>query len=207
MAEEGISNDSNTSINKVIFNTSNESKPTEFCKKVPSFKETKDRLLQIVHPKRTKEITRSLVRQINQLTGDELTSAIASLKEPKRFIRGGKGRQLTVPILLATLDNNLQIQSQGLIDSGCTGSCINESLVKKYQLVTKKTPLAIPVYNADGTLNKAGAIKEYISMRLSIHNQYYSVIFLHGDHAPRLETTGRRMFTVSSCTSPLFTSN
>ena len=170
MAEEGISNDSNTSINKVIFNTSNESKPTEFCKKVPSFKETKDRLLQIVHPKRTKEITRSLVRQINQLTGDELTSAIASLKEPKRFIRGGKGRQLTVPILLATLDNNLQIQSQGLIDSGCTGSCINESLVKKYQLVTKKTPLAIPVYNADGTLNKAGAIKEYISMRLSIHN-------------------------------------
>ena len=169
MANEGINSCTNI-ITPPSNNISTESKPTAPCKETSSLKETKEKLLQIIHPKRTQEVTKSLVRQINQLTGDELISAIASLKEPKRYIRGGQGRQLTVPILLATLDKNLQIQSQGLIDSGCTGSCINERLVKTHQLTTRKTPLAIPVYNADGTLNKAGAIKEYISMRMIIHN-------------------------------------
>ena len=32
--------------------------------------------------------------------------------------------------------------------------------------------LAIPVYNADGTLNKNGSIKEFATLQLAINNHY-----------------------------------
>ena len=33
-------------------------------------------------------------------------------------------------------------------------------------------PLAIPVYNANGTLNKNGSIKEFATLQLAINNHY-----------------------------------
>ncbi|EGN91062.1 hypothetical protein SERLA73DRAFT_19403, partial [Serpula lacrymans var. lacrymans S7.3] len=42
---------------------------------------------------------------------------------------------------------------------------------------TKKIPRPIPVYNTDGTLNKDGAIKEFIELRMSIEDHEENIHF------------------------------
>lgn len=56
----------------------------------------------------------------------------------------------------------------GLIDSGCTGSCIDVDLVKRYNILTKKLRIPLPVYNADGSLNSMGKITDCVDMRMTI---------------------------------------
>jgi hypothetical protein len=53
-----------------------------------------------------------------------------------------------------------------LVDSGSTGSCIHRRLVEEYNLPTKTLPRPIPVYNADGTLNQDGDIKETVTIQI-----------------------------------------
>ncbi len=57
---------------------------------------------------------------------------------------------------------------KALIDSGCTGSTINQAYVKKHQLDTKKSAVPIPVYNADGTHNQGVDITEFVELSLTI---------------------------------------
>ncbi|KAL5498813.1 hypothetical protein ACEPAH_2168 [Sanghuangporus vaninii] len=57
------------------------------------------------------------------------------------------------------------IDAHALIDSGCMGSCIDEGFVKWYGFHTQRYIRPRPVFNADGTSNKSGLIKEYV-----IHN-------------------------------------
>ena len=64
-----------------------------------------------------------------------------------------------------------------LIDSECTRSCINQQFVVNYKIPTKWMPLVILIYNADGTLNKNGSIKEFATLQLAI-NDYYEHINL-----------------------------
>ena len=64
-----------------------------------------------------------------------------------------------------------------LIDSEYTRSCINQQFVVNYKIPTKWMPLVILIYNADGTLNKNGSIKEFATLQLAI-NDYYEHINL-----------------------------
>ena len=64
-----------------------------------------------------------------------------------------------------------------LIDNECTRSCINQQFVVNYKIPTKWMPLVILIYNADGTLNKNGSIKEFATLQLAI-NDYYEHINL-----------------------------
>ena len=48
-----------------------------------------------------------------------------------------------------------------LIDNRCTRSYINQQFVVNYKILTKQISFAIPVYNADDTLNKNESIKEF----------------------------------------------
>ncbi|EGN91060.1 hypothetical protein SERLA73DRAFT_67790, partial [Serpula lacrymans var. lacrymans S7.3] len=57
---------------------------------------------------------------------------------------------------------------EALLDSGCTGSCIDSQFVKDKRYETRKIPRPIPVYNADGTLNKNGAINEFVILLMEI---------------------------------------
>jgi hypothetical protein len=59
---------------------------------------------------------------------------------------------------------------KALLDSGCTGSCISRDFVKNNQIPTKRTPRPIPIYNADGSLNKDGSITEYVKMRMIVQD-------------------------------------
>jgi hypothetical protein len=57
---------------------------------------------------------------------------------------------------------------KALLDSGCTGSCVNEDFVKKHQLNTTKLPKSIPVFNADGSLNVAGRLTHTVKLKVTI---------------------------------------
>ena len=86
---------------------------------------------------------------------------VRTLKEPICFVKGGREKQLTLLIIVIRLDNNFQTDTQALVDSGCTESCINQQFIVNHKISTKWMPFIIPVYNIDGTLNKNRSIKEF----------------------------------------------
>ena len=57
---------------------------------------------------------------------------------------------------------------KALIDSGCTGSCINENFVRKHNLNTTRLPKSIPVFNADGSSNVAGRLTHTVQLQVII---------------------------------------
>ena len=98
---------------------------------------------------------------------------------PKCFkvVRGsGSRRQLDVPMIVTNPETGISHDVKGLLDTGCTGSCIHRDLVRRAGLTM--TPFAQPVavYNADGTTNIGGSITHYVLVDIQI-----------GDHLERLQ--------------------
>ena len=63
-------------------------------------------LLSLICKERRKEVTDELVEFIHQLSVENVEVAVGTLKEPIRFIKGGRGKQLTLPVMVIRLDNN-----------------------------------------------------------------------------------------------------
>ncbi len=57
---------------------------------------------------------------------------------------------------------------KALIDSGCTGSAINQAYVEKHNLDMKKVLIPIPVYNTNGTRNQGRDITEFVELSMTI---------------------------------------
>ena len=57
-----------------------------------------------------------------------------------------------------------------LLDSGCTGTTMDQQFTKEKGLETHKLPRPIPVYNADGSVNQAGSITEFAIVELTIND-------------------------------------
>ena len=98
--------------------------------------------------------------ELNSLPDDEAIEAPHKLKTSRRYIQGTGGNKLTMRIIFSTLNNSKSLDTSALLDCGCTSSTIHTRFVKKHNLPTKELPRPIPVYNADGTLNRNGVIKE-----------------------------------------------
>ncbi|KAL5522879.1 hypothetical protein ACEPAF_1146 [Sanghuangporus sanghuang] len=98
-------------------------------------------------------------RRAAEAGGKEL-DAFVSIVHPK--VAGDDEVDLLNPLLE---EENL-IDAHALIDSGCTGSCIDEGFVKRYGFPTQRYIRPRPVFNADGTSNEAGLIKEYVVIRM-----------------------------------------
>lgn len=126
--------------------------------------------------KRREEVDTDLVNNLRQLKDEEALTAMKMLRKPRMFIRGSKGLQLDIPVLLQAVDTLSSFKVQGLLDSGCTGSCIDKKFVVKNRITTIKAPIPTKVYNADGTLHSSGSISEYVTMRMSI-----------SDHSERIQ--------------------
>ena len=62
-----------------------------------------------------------------------------------------------------------------MLDSGCTGSCINQKFVDLYGLETHKLPAPVLVYNANRTINCNGAIKEFVRICIKIQEHKESI--------------------------------
>ncbi|KAL5485546.1 hypothetical protein ACEPAI_8189 [Sanghuangporus weigelae] len=92
---------------------------------------------------------------VRQSGGKEL-DAFVSIIHPK--VANNDEVDVSNPLLE---EENL-IDAHALIDSGCTGSCIDEGFVKRYRFPTQKYICPRPVFNADGTSNEGGLIKEYV---------------------------------------------
>ena len=94
----------------------------------------------------------------------------------KRFVRGTKGKNLKFAAIIESLETGQQYETNALLDSGATGSCINKKFVKQNNILVQRLPIKMPVYNADGTLNADGSIEGFIKVRMVI-----------GDHAEQIE--------------------
>ena len=82
-------------------------------------------LLSLVCEERREEVTDELVEFICQLSAEDVEVAVGTLKEPICFVKRGRRKQLTLPVMVIRLDNKSQTDTQVLIDSGCTRSYIN----------------------------------------------------------------------------------
>ena len=103
--------------------------------------------------------------------------AVGILKEPICFVKGGKGKQLTLSVTVIRLDNNSWTNTQVLMDSGYTRSCINQQFIINHKILTKQISLVILVYNVDSTLNKNKSIKEFVILQLAINDHYECIDF------------------------------
>ena len=65
-------------------------------------------LLSLVCEERREEVTDELVEFICQLSVENVKVAVGTLKEPIYFIKRGRGKQLTLPVMVIRLDNNSQ---------------------------------------------------------------------------------------------------
>ena len=55
-----------------------------------------------------------------------------------------------------------------LIDSGCTGSVIDQAFAQLHGFEAKPLPRPIPVKNADGSANRSGPITHYVDLLVTI---------------------------------------
>src|ERR1700760_501300 len=76
--------------------------------------------------------------------------------------------QMELPVIVSRLDTLECFSIKALLDCGCTASSISQSFVDKHQIPTHRLAKAIPVYNADGTMNAQGNITEYVVLRMRI---------------------------------------
>src|ERR1700689_1014624 len=120
--------------------------------------------------KRRPEATEELIRLVASMDEEDAVQAVYELRSKRRYIKGTKGRELKVPTLLQTIDSLAQFQVTGLLDSGCTGSCINRKFVENNGIETTKLKVPLPVYNADGSINAAGSITDFVEMRMTLRD-------------------------------------
>ena len=82
-------------------------------------------------PKRHAEIDDELIGHLRKLSSEQLKAALEELRRSKKFVRGTKGNQLAVPTIIQTEDMSTQFALTALVDSGCTGSCIDIDVVRR----------------------------------------------------------------------------
>jgi hypothetical protein len=121
------------------------------------------------HKKRSKEVSYKTIAELNALSDENVILALDELKESKKYIRGTGGQQLNLKAQVRTLDDRRTFAVTALLDSGCTGNCINSGFVEARNIATKKVARPIPIYNADGTPSTKGTISKYVELEMQIN--------------------------------------
>ena len=116
------------------------------------------------HPHRHAEVTDELLEVLMTTYPPDALDALDALREPPSYIRAMNGNSMMIPVTLEGLNNLQGCSVTGLIDSGATGGFINESVVEERGMEREALPIPVPVYNADGTLNKGGLITHVVRL-------------------------------------------
>jgi predicted aspartyl protease len=74
-----------------------------------------------------------------------------------------------------------KVKERALIDSGATENFINHKTVERLHLETKELKVPQPVFNVDGTHNKAGMITRMIYLYITLGNQEHRLQFFITD--------------------------
>ncbi|KAJ8579822.1 hypothetical protein M405DRAFT_754019, partial [Rhizopogon salebrosus TDB-379] len=99
--------------------------------------------------------------------------------EVSEVYAGNKQDHFYLPVTLK--GKNKEAEVKALVDSGASSLFISERFVKEKQVQTKQLRRALPVWNIDGTYNKAGSIKSYAELGLKIGDHEEEVAFLISD--------------------------
>ena len=151
------------------------------------------------------EIGEQTIKDINSLPEQDALWYIQNLRDKPWQVRATRKNQMDVSGIVITMDTFDCHLMKALIDSGCTGSCINKEFVEKHGLNMIKPPKSIPVFNADGS-NIAGWLTHMVQlqmiignhkeiMELGVSNLGTSDIFLGHDwlkhHNPEIDWKGK----------------
>ena len=77
-----------------------------------------------------------------------------------------RGTSIILPIEVSTTDTSEVHSIKALLDSGATGNFIDRDFVRTKGINTQSISRPIPVYNVDGSPNKAGQISEVVDVVL-----------------------------------------
>ncbi|KAJ6592991.1 hypothetical protein B0H19DRAFT_916363, partial [Mycena capillaripes] len=122
------------------------------------------------HPVRQAEITRELIEELLMGYTPDSLDVLEDLWNLPQFIRAMGRNSMMVPVTLETLNSLKGYTVTGLIDSGATNGFISRKFVEAHHLDMEPLPWSVPVYNADGTPNKAGRITHVVRLRLRIQD-------------------------------------
>ena len=126
-----------------------------------------DSLLDWCDDRFTEKITPNFIQRLRNLDDHWLLAEIRGLRSQTSEVtieaRKSDRKDLIMKVLIALEQHWIQYETRALIDSGCTVSCINEETVMKFNLEKKILEHAVPVRNADGTLNAAGSITHVVT--------------------------------------------
>jgi len=130
------------------------------------------------HHHKQVEATEFTIAQLNELSNEDVILTLEELHEPRKYIQGTGGNKLSIYAQFSPPETTKKsLKLSHIVDSGSTGSCIHRRVVEEYQIPTKKLPRPIPVYNADGSLNKDGDIKETVTLRMIIQDHEEEITF------------------------------
>jgi len=95
---------------------------------------------------------------------------------PERFSANtldARGTSIILPIEISTTDTSEVHSVKALLDSGAMGSFIDKDFVRTKGITTQSISCPIPMYNVDGSPNKAGQISEVVDvvLRYKTHSE------------------------------------
>ena len=125
-------------------------------------------LKTFIRKDREEEIMEETIKELNELEENQTLWYIQNLRTKPRQVRATGKNQMDVSSIAKTVDTLESFQMKALIDSGCTGSCINKEFAKKHQI--NLTPLLRPilVFNADGSQNIGGKLTHVVQLKVNI---------------------------------------
>lgn len=116
---------------------------------------------------RREECTTEKIKELNEMTNDEVVMALKVLEEPPILKRIGD-KQLDIQVKITTTNTEETFCKKALVDSGCSTFCISQKFVKENCLNTQKLPFPVTCYNADGSANRDGSVTEMVQVRIAI---------------------------------------
>ena len=78
-------------------------------------------------------------------------------------------------------EKGLELKTAAMVDSGATALFLDERFVRKHKIPTFLMKKALPIYNVDGTENRAGKIERCASLRLTVDQMSAWMDFLVTD--------------------------
>ena len=121
-----------------------------------------------VHDSWTEEVSPRLIQQLREMTELEVQFTLCELQQKPRFMQRKRSQNTFKVKASIQTPAGEACKVLALLDSGCTGTTMDQQFTKEKGLETHKLPQSIPVYNADGSINQAGSITEFAIVELTI---------------------------------------